>query len=295
MTVDETSQSIAYISTGNATEDLIVTNYMTGTVVFNQNVVASEQTNGPSPWINAEWSRSETLPLFSPGLYIVHVDPAAVTPSVVERKQNTYEMPLFVVPTTPTADMVFIFPSLTNTCYNQWGGASCYSKPHQPDVGFKRPGVYKAYIAALKRVILRADALGITWDAIDEQYIEDNPAFLQNYRAAVAVFQPEYVTLAMRDAYEDYMNSGGRLAILGNEAWIYQVRRAGDTYSVYKTPERLIDPFDSDGDPSNDHLIAYEWVRGTPVSNTTGPNRPETRVLGQSTWLGYDAAYPYWT
>ena len=124
---------------------------------------------------------------------------------------------------------------------------------------------------------------------------EDHPAFLTHFRSVVLVLQPEYVTAAGRDAIEAYVAGGGRLAVFGNEAWLYQSRRDGDRYSVYKRSEWLVDPYAIDGDPGNDDEIAYEWVRGTPVSNTVGPNRPETRFLGQSTWLGYDAQHPYWS
>ncbi len=117
------TQATAYVSTGNATEQLSVTNFISGEVVFAQNGEASEQSNGPEPWIDAEWAPYETLPLLPPGIEFVGVDPDAVTPNLV-KKQTTNEIALYVVPGAPTADLLLFCPSLTTTRYDSWGGPS---------------------------------------------------------------------------------------------------------------------------------------------------------------------------
>jgi hypothetical protein len=289
LTVDETENALAYVSTQNPTEDLFVTNYVTGVEFYRENVTASEQTNGPTPWIAAEWSRSETLPLLPSGFYMVQVDPSAAVPNNVPLSEDTYRVPLFVVPTEPVADVLFISPSLTSTCYNAWGGRSCYTSPSNPDVGFKKPGYFPNFYNRMRYVVERLEALGHTWDIMDEQYLEDHPEFIGNYRAAIVVEQIEYSTYAMRRAYDDYIDSGGRLLILGNEVWIIMMRRNGDTYSTYKRSD-LTDPFAVDGDPTNDHLIADHSVIDDP-----GPDYPETRSTGVSTWLGYNPTEDHWT
>ena len=290
LTVDETQNAVTYVSTQNSTEDLFITNFVTGAEVYRENVTASEQTNGPIPWIAAEWSRSETLPLLPPGFYMVQVDPSAVVPNQVAFRHDTYRVPLFVVPTEPEADVLFVSPSLTNTCYNAWGGKSCYTSPANPDVGYKRPGYIPAFYNKMRSVVERLEALGYTWDIADEQYLEDHPEFIQNYRAAIIVEQIEYATYEMRRAYDEYVDSGGRLLILGNEIWIYMVRRNGDTYTTYKTARKLIDPFAVDGDPTNDYLVAYHSVEDDP-----GPDYPETMSAGVSTWLGYSPMEDHWS
>jgi hypothetical protein len=290
MTILETTNPVAFLSTQNANEELVVTNYMAGAELYRATVASAQQVNGPTPWIDAGWSRSQTLPLLAPGFYMVGVDPASVVPSSSSWGHVTYQMPLFVVPTNPTADVLFVSPSLTNACYNDWGGRSCYTEPPNAHFGFRRPGYLPRYLLKLKTAIGRLQSLGYTWDVIDEKYLEANPGFAQNYRAVVVVGQPEYLTSEIRSAFDDYVDSGGRLLILGNEVWVFQVRRQGNVYSTYKFPWRLVDPFAVDGDPSNDHLIAYEWVRQEP-----GPNHPEIESTGVSTWLGYRPSEPFWT
>lgn len=288
LTINETENAVARISTQNAAEDLFVTDFITGDEVYRQNVAASEQTNGLAPWIDAEWPRSETIPSLPPGLYMVQVDPSAVVPSTVAFAQETYRVPLFVAPTTSTADVLLISPSLTSVCYNQWGGGrSCYTLPNT-DVGYKRPGYVPQYYMKMKVVIDRLEDLGHSWDVIDEQYLETNPEFIKNYRAAIIVEQVEYATYDMRQAYDGYVDSGGRLLILGNELWIFMMRKTGDVYQVYKG--LLVDPFASDGDPGNDHLIADDSVESDP-----GPDYPMTRSAGTSYWLARHPDNTHWT
>jgi len=307
---------------------------LSGAVVDTQSVNGTEQTDGLKPYINAEWSRTETIPAQPSGIYMVEIPSTNVVPAVDTNVtggpiMHNYKTPLFVVPSAGEtyADILLVTPSLTSHCYNTYGGKSCYTHTvvngvvtnnAQPDFGPLRPGFHIDYIDDLRKVakLINRMVPRPTWDACDEQYIEENPDFLLNYNGVMVVEQPEYVVPVVRKAFEDYTLAGGRTFFFGNEFWIYQVRNASEsgecagglcpagTYRVYKVAQRvntgtdpvtltyLKDPYHQDSDITNDHLVSYQWAN--PLASTPdsagGPDNPEISFLGTSLWLGWLAS-----
>ena len=301
LTILESEQTIARISTGVAETALTVTNLVTAEVVFNQTVAASEQVNGPRAWVDAGWARGVTLPVLGKGLYEVAVASSVVSPSDITFVTETYRRPLFVTSTNPTADFLVVSPSLIAACYNTWPnyprftnasqpGKSCYLNPDaaakSTRVGLKRPGWNKTMTTQAKYLIDSIEAKGYTWDIIDDTFLQDNPDYLNNYKAVIVVDQAEYATNEIRGSYDSYVAQGGRLLLLSMEVWIWNMRKEGDAYRVFKL---ATDPYITDQDSSNDSqigdyaILGNLWTAGQP-----GPNDPTTRSTGSTIWLGFN-------
>lgn len=301
LTVTESERAVARVSTSADTTTLTVLNLVTSAIAYSATIDSSEQNNGSRAWVNAGWPRGVTLPALPKGLYTVAVSSGVVSPNNVDLSHDTYRGPLFVTSSAPTADFLVVVPSLTSACYNTWPnypryvaagatGKSCYENPDATEVstriGLKRPGFDSKYYNRPKIMIDRIEANGYTWDIIDETHLEANPSYLNNFQSIIIVEQIEYATFELREAYDDYLDQGGRVLVIGNEIWIWNMRKEGDAYRVFKLSD---DPYMVDGDPSNDHQIGKHSVIGDkfPVA---GPNNPETTSAGVSFWLGGNPA-----
>lgn len=274
--------TILRVSTAVPSAEYFIRDEISGAEVHRELIDTSEQHTGFLPHLSADWKRGHQLPLLPPGLYRVGVDPSILDPDQREVKfilsQPTYETALVVRPAIPQGDILVIYDRDSQNAYNEWGGHSFYTTtPSNPTVGEDRPGLWERIFEVSALTAEMLNSIGATWDAADNRWIEEHPTDLAHYRAIVAPAKLEYATRAFRDAIEAYVDGGGRLLALSTEMMLYQARREGDLLTCYKRLSRGKDPILLDGDPTNDHLAAYEWARVEP---------PATTLFGTSTWLG---------
>lgn len=157
------------------------------------------------------------------------------------------------------------------------GSGCCYSSRLRPILNM-RPR-YRAWrlhdaprhFAADLYLIGWLEARGFTYDVItDEDIHKEGADLLSRYRVLLTGSHPEYVTSAMRLAYRDYLESGGRLMYLGGNGfyWVTSI------------------------DPERPHVIelrrgttgtrAWESQPGEEYHSTTGERGGLWRLRGQA-------------
>lgn len=116
VTITEDESASLRVSADISMVTLSIRNFVSNTTVYNASVTGTEQLDGPEPWIDAEWPRAESVPPLAPEFYVAEVPSTTIVPSQISliATVDTYRMPIFVVPTTPTADVLFVSPSVTN-------------------------------------------------------------------------------------------------------------------------------------------------------------------------------------
>ncbi|HEX8352582.1 MAG TPA: N,N-dimethylformamidase beta subunit family domain-containing protein, partial [Pyrinomonadaceae bacterium] len=108
-----------------------------------------------------------------------------------------------------------------------------------------------------------------------------NPNLLRTHKAFLSVGHDEYWSWQMRANVEAARDAGVGLGFFSANVCYWQVRfepsaangAADRTMAGYKTRAHAEDPFATDGDPSNDHLITTYWRE-----NNTKP--PEAALIG---------------
>lgn len=275
--VHEGAQASVFVSTLYDPVQLRIRDLVAGVDVFGAAIPGSAQTTAQPPHLGAGWSRSELLPPLSAGVYAVTIPTSSLPAGEVSFSGGVnFEAPLLVLPAAPAADVLLVFDSASWQAYNRFGGFSYYTNPAATSVGRRRSGwnLETQYVA---RVARELDDLGLSWEAVDTDYVEDHPGLLGSYRLVVLVRKFEYMTRAFREELEDYFDSGGRVLAIGVEFATFQSRREGDLWTCFKYTHRGTDPVLLDADPGNDALASYEWARA---------GEPETRLFGTSYWLG---------
>jgi hypothetical protein len=277
----------AYVSTLHDPVQLRIVDAVSGSQVFAANVPGAAQTTAAYAWLGAGWARSQPLPALGPGVYTVAIPTSSLPSGEVSFNGGlNFEAPLIVRPAVPAADALVVFDDASWQAYNRFGGFSYYTSPPATTVGRRRSG-WNRETRFVARVARELDALGISWEAADTDYVEDHPGVLDAYRLVVLTGKFEYMSRPFREALQAYFDGGGRVLAIGVEFATFQARREGDLWTCFKFTTRGTDPVLLDSDPSNDPLASYEWA-------TVG--EPETRLFGTSYWLGgWAGAASAWT
>ena len=193
------------------------------------------------------------------------------------------------------SDLVFQSSVTTFAAYNNWGGNSLYAfnSADGPTrkVSFDRPYAMVPYGIRLDGAgdfLRRWEYNALRWlerEGYDVTYITDvdtheRSGTLLGHRAFLSVGHDEYWSWAMRDHVEAARDHGVNLVFLGANASFWQIRfepgpdgAPNRTLVSYKEAAEHDDPFATDGDPANDHLVSGRW-RDPPVS------RPEASMIG---------------
>jgi hypothetical protein len=193
------------------------------------------------------------------------------------------------------SDLVFQSSVTTFAAYNNWGGKSLYAfnsvgGPARK-VSFDRPYAMAPYGIRLDGAgdfLRRWEYNALRWlerEGYDVTYITDvdthaNSHALLGHRVFLSVGHDEYWSWAMRDHVEAARDRGINLLFLGANACFWQIRFEPGPERVpnrrivgYKEIAEHGDPFATDRDPTNDHLVSGRW-RDPPVS------RPEASMIG---------------
>jgi hypothetical protein len=275
--VHEGEQAAAFVSTLHDPVQLRVVDLVSGATVLTDDVPGAAQATYAYPWLAAGWTRSEPLPALAPGIYTVAIPTSALPPDEVSFSGGlNFEAPLLVRPAAPAAEVLLVFDDASWQAYNRFGGYSYYTSAPATTVGRRRSG-WNRETVFLARIARELDALGVSWEVADTDYVEEHPGLLDDYRLVVLARKFEYMSRPFREALDDYFTAGGRVLAIGVEFATFQARREGDLWTCFKFTTRGTDPVLLDSDPGNDHLASYEWA-------TVG--EPETRLFGTSYWLG---------
>ena len=193
------------------------------------------------------------------------------------------------------SDLVFQSSVTTFAAYNNWGGKSLYAfnsvgGPARK-VSFDRPYAMAPYGIRLDgagEFLRRWEYNALRWlerEGYDVTYITDVDTHerahtLLGHRVFLSVGHDEYWSWAMRDHVETARDQGVNLAFLGANASFWQIRfepgvdgAPNRTIVGYKDAAGLDDPYATDDEPTNDHLVTGRW-RDPPVS------RPEASMIG---------------
>lgn len=118
-----------------------------------------------------------------------------------------------------------------------------------------------------------AEAAGIAVDVISQTDLEQMPGVLEGYACAVMVGHDEYWSWGMRDAVDDWVARGGRVArFAANFLWQIRLEDGGATQVCYKYQARAADPLMTTGPR---HLVTEAWEApeiGRPGSASFGLN-----------------------
>jgi hypothetical protein len=193
------------------------------------------------------------------------------------------------------SDLVFQSSVTTFAAYNNWGGKSLYAfnSADGParEVSFNRPYAMAPYGIRLDGAgdfLRRWEYNALRWlerEGYDVTYVTDVDTHergdvLLSHRVFLSVGHDEYWSWAMRDHVEAARDRGINLVFLGANASFWQIRfepgpdgAANRTIVSYKDAAEQDDPFATDSDPANDHLVTGRW-RDPPVS------RPEASMIG---------------
>ena len=127
-----------------------------------------------------------------------------------------------------------------------------------------------------------AEREGFEFDFLTQYDLHNNPDCLSNYDLAVIVGHDEYWSWEMRDAVDNFVENGGRLARFGaNFIWQIRIENNGKNQVCYKLPE--LDPvFNTD----RSHLTTTVWDSvtvnrlGTETMGLTGLGGAYARFAG---------------
>ena len=118
-----------------------------------------------------------------------------------------------------------------------------------------------------------AENAGFAVDLTSQHELHFDPAVLEGYDCVVCVGHDEYWTWEMRDAIDEYVERGGRVArFAGNFMWQTRLQSGGKQQVCYKYRARAEDPVFKSADPSR---TAGSWEAreiGRPGAETFGLN-----------------------
>jgi len=118
-----------------------------------------------------------------------------------------------------------------------------------------------------------AERAGFAVDLASQHELHFDPGILEGYDCVVCVGHDEYWTWEMRDAIDEYLERGGRVArFAGNFMWQTRLESGGKRQVCYKYRARAEDPVFKSEDPSR---TAGSWEAqeiGRPGAKTFGLN-----------------------
>ena len=116
-------------------------------------------------------------------------------------------------------------------------------------------------------------AAGYDVDLASQHELHYSPEILAGYDCVVCVGHDEYWTWEMRDAIDDYVERGGRVArFAGNFMWQTRLERGGKSQVCYKYRARAEDPVYRSADPSRTSGSWEAREIGRPGAKTFGLN-----------------------
>ncbi|MGB6306528.1 MAG: N,N-dimethylformamidase beta subunit family domain-containing protein [Steroidobacteraceae bacterium] len=118
-----------------------------------------------------------------------------------------------------------------------------------------------------------AERRGYAIDLASQHELHYSPEILAGYDCVVCVGHDEYWTWEMRDAIDDYVERGGRVArFAGNFMWQTRLERGGKSQVCYKYRARAEDPVYRSADPSRTSGSWEAREIGRPGAKTFGLN-----------------------
>ena len=131
--------------------------------------------------------------------------------------------------------------------YKEWAWAHGYSKKYA-SAGW---ATYERHFARW------AEAQGYRLDYATLHDLEDDPALLEGYRCVVVVGHDEYWSRPMREAIDDWVKRGGRVArFAGNFFWQIRIEDGGRRQVCHKHLATSMDPVRGGDDR---HLLTTAW------------------------------------
>lgn len=174
-----------------------------------------------------------------PGVYrvAIHTTPRS-------RRRRVYDVYFNIRPkVVRPGQMVVLLPTFTWHAYNNIGGASFYSKhPFNIEprvVSLLRPMTTrswthfhntKGYIPILKHLSQQ----GYDYVTIDDYDLHTNGQLLSNAGVVLLLVHEEYVTWEMRQAMQQYVESGGKMLVAGGNTSYRKLLVAGDNLILYR-------------------------------------------------------------
>jgi hypothetical protein len=126
-----------------------------------------------------------------------------------------------------------------------------------------------------------AERAGFAVDLASQHELHFHPEVLRGYDCVVCVGHDEYWTWEMRDAIDDYVERGGRVArFAGNFMWQTRLEDDGKRQVCYKYRARAEDPVFRSADPTR---TAGSWEAkevGRPGASTFGLNATDGLYAG---------------
>jgi hypothetical protein len=126
-----------------------------------------------------------------------------------------------------------------------------------------------------------AERAGFAVDLASQHELHFHPEILHGYDCVVCVGHDEYWTWEMRDAIDDYVERGGRVArFAGNFMWQTRLEHGGKRQVCYKYRARAEDPVFRSADPSRTSSSWEAPEVGRPGSGTFGLNATDGLYAG---------------
>jgi len=196
------------------------------------------------------------------------------------------KIPVLIRNSTPTNQVLVVYPSNTVNAYNTKGGLGMYTSPRAYITSFLRPAAVQSYA----NEFVKWNDTPYPFDYISDQEMEDYPN-IENYKLMIVIGHSEYWTRPARTNFDRFIAAGKHALILtGNNMW-WQVR-----YSTDKS--QLICYKDASRDPITDPLLkTVKWSNSLlkyPIMPSLGAdftlggygNQPD------SGWNGYKILCP---
>ena len=143
------------------------------------------------------------------------------------------------------ASILVVHPTYTWQAYNAMGGQSFYFPTGYSMQELRTASLQRPIAAATPRhhvpqasvnfeqVLLEA---GMEFDTCDSEHVHQHADVLQGYRTILLTSHDEYITYEMRQAFDRFLEAGGRFAVFsGNTGW-YKVRREGAQIEIVYGP-----------------------------------------------------------
>ncbi|MEO1200820.1 MAG: N,N-dimethylformamidase beta subunit family domain-containing protein, partial [Pseudomonadota bacterium] len=163
------------------------------------------------------------------------------------------------------------------------------SRPRYPHMEWAYANGYsKKYMSAGwasydRHFVQWAEAEGYSVDVISQTDLHYHPEILEGYACVVMVGHCEYWSWKMRDAIDDYVDRGGKVArFAGNFLWQIRLEDTGTRQICYKHLAQAEDPLMQTGPR---YLVTDAWetaVVGRPGAQTFGLNGSDGVYAGWS-------------
>lgn len=134
------------------------------------------------------------------------------------------KIPVLIKNSTPTNQILVVYPSNTENAYNINGGASTYTKPAAYAASFLRP----TPIHKFANEFIKWNDTSYPFDYISDIDLEDY-SMIRNYKLIILIGHNEYWTRQARLNFDSFVAEGKHALVLsGNTMW-WQVRYSSDS------------------------------------------------------------------